>query len=334
MSKGLSSAEDPLPRNADTEISYTQGILKTALEALEHHSADRPDSSFRRGSYIANPAALEDFTYRSSKEDVFGPPTLTSLKRGRSPSIISGRQSPTIYSHTLPNGHSPQRGTSPQRFSLLPRRRQSVASFSSAGSHDNQVIYPRTTKPIPQVNQKSPEVWPETKDEGFFLCECCPKKPKRFKTIKDLTAHESEKQYKCSFCGNGFKNKNEAERHQNFIHVRRHAWSCSNLSGYDRTFSESDIQPGQCDTCGYCGDDFSRSGQADGQTRYTTDQDWDERIKHLQESHNFGNCNASKKFFRADHFRQHLKHSHAGVNGKWIATLELACMVANDSVTN
>ena len=42
--------------------------------------------------------------------------------------------------------------------------------------------------------------------------------------------------------------------------------------------------------------------------------------------HKFGECNKSKKFFRADHFRQHLKHSHAGTSGKWTNMLENACI--------
>jgi hypothetical protein len=42
--------------------------------------------------------------------------------------------------------------------------------------------------------------------------------------------------------------------------------------------------------------------------------------------HKFGECNNAKKFFRADHFRQHLKHSHAGSSGKWTNILENACM--------
>jgi len=50
------------------------------------------------------------------------------------------------------------------------------------------------------------------------------------------------------------------------------------------------------------------------------------RIMHLQEMHKFGECNHAKKFFRADHFRQHLKHSHAGTSGKWTNMLENACM--------
>ena len=42
--------------------------------------------------------------------------------------------------------------------------------------------------------------------------------------------------------------------------------------------------------------------------------------------HKFGECNKSKKFYRADHFRQHLKHSHAGTSGKWTNMLENACI--------
>ena len=155
---------------------------------------------------------------------------------------------------------------------------------------------------------------------------------------KKTSAHEAEKQYECSFCGNRFKNKNEAERHQNSLHVRRHSWSCSALSGYDRAFHDSTNRPGEADTCGYCGDEFPRSGRGPGTgvlsggnaPRHATDQDWDERIKHLQEVHKFRECNSSKKFYRADHFRQHLKHSHAGTSGKWTNMLENACMMDED----
>ncbi|KAM4066316.1 hypothetical protein HRG_000430 [Hirsutella rhossiliensis] len=157
-----------------------------------------------------------------------------------------------------------------------------------------------------------------SKLQGFFMCECCPKKPKKFESAEELRAHEAEKQYECYFCGNRFKNKNEAERHQNSLHVRRHSWSCSALSGYDRAFHDSANRPGEADTCGYCGDEFSR---------HATDHDWDERIRHLQDVHKFRECNAAKKFYRADHFRQHLKHSHAGTSGKWTNMLENACMV-------
>jgi len=59
---------------------------------------------------------------------------------------------------------------------------------------------------------------------------------------------------------------------------------------------------------------------------FTNPPEWDIRIEHLNRIHKFGECNQSKKFFRADHFRQHLKHSHAGTSGKWTNMLENACM--------
>ncbi|KAG8665073.1 uncharacterized protein FPOAC1_013051 [Fusarium poae] len=159
-------------------------------------------------------------------------------------------------------------------------------------------------------------------------------------TLQDRrnSAHNAEKQYECSFCGNRFKNKNEAERHQNSLHVRRHSWSCSALSGYDRAFHDCTNRPGEADTCGYCGDEFTRSGRGPGSgalnsgnaPRHATEQDWDGRIRHLQDVHKFRECNSSKKFFRADHFRQHLKHSHASTSGKWTNMLENACMLEED----
>lgn len=64
--------------------------------------------------------------------------------------------------------------------------------------------------------------------------------------------------------------------------------------------------------------------------RHATDQDWEDRIRHLQDVHKFRECNSSKKFYRADHFRQHLKHSHAGTSGKWTNMLENACMMEEE----
>jgi hypothetical protein len=56
------------------------------------------------------------------------------------------------------------------------------------------------------------------------------------------------------------------------------------------------------------------------------EEDWELRIAHLHEAHKFGECNHATKFFRTDHFRQHLKHSHAGIIGKWTIMLVNACM--------
>ncbi|GKU09408.1 unnamed protein product, partial [Fusarium langsethiae] len=158
-----------------------------------------------------------------------------------------------------------------------------------------------------------------SKVQGFFMCECCPKKPKRFETLEEFYAHDAEKQYECSFCSNRFKNKSVTKIHSTAFH------DCTN-------------RPGEADTCGYCGDKFTRSGRGPGSgalnggnaPRHATEQDWDERIRHLQEVHKFRECNSSKMFFRADHFRQHLKHSHASTSGKWTNMLEKACMLEED----
>jgi len=111
----------------------------------------------------------------------------------------------------------------------------------------------------------------------------------------------------------------------------RHSWSCAALSGYAAAFHISPTRPNEADTCGYCGEDFARSGISSPspkgyQSPIATEQDWEVRIGHLQEMHKFGECNHAKQFFRADHFRQHLKHSHAGTSGKWTNMLEDACM--------
>ena len=134
------------------------------------------------------------------------------------------------------------------------------------------------------------------------------------------------------FCQNKFKNKNEAERHQNSIHRRTNSWSCAELERHDDAFfPTTSFNPtttgGQyqtspqatngtspTDLCGYCGEEFSNEPR-----------DPEARQQHLLSVHKFGECNRAKKFYRADHFRQHLKHSHAGKNGKHTNALEQRC---------
>ncbi|KAF2184296.1 hypothetical protein K469DRAFT_579571 [Zopfia rhizophila CBS 207.26] len=149
---------------------------------------------------------------------------------------------------------------------------------------------------------------------GAYICECCPKKPKKFDSEEELRIHELEKQYTCQYCPNRFKNKNEAERHQNSLHLRRHSWSCAALAGVRAAFHPSPTHSAAADVCGYCGEEFPNPAN------------WEARSEHLNHVHKFGECNQAKKFFRADHFRQHLKHSHAGTSGKWTNMLENACM--------
>lgn len=137
-----------------------------------------------------------------------------------------------------------------------------------------------------------------------------------------------EKQYECQYCKNRFKNKNEAERHQNSLHLRRHSWSCAALSDYSAAFHSSPTRPTEADTCGYCGKEFQRTNPTihNMDPKLALERDRDTRVHHLVEVHKFRECNHAKKFFRADHFRQHLKHSHAGTSGKWTNMLENACM--------
>ena len=100
---------------------------------------------------------------------------------------------------------------------------------------------------------------------------------------------------------------------------------------YERAYHDSTTKPGQADTCGYCGEELDRHGDVTPLGQWSlTQSDWDERVRHLQEVHKFRECNSSKKFYRADHFRQHLKHSHAGTSGKWTNMLENACMIEED----
>jgi hypothetical protein len=245
-----------------------------------------------------------------------------------------GRRSPVPYS---PGGMSPLGPgvdcASPfsAPVSLDPSPRTSISRMVSP--HQRSVADPRAM-PSPRKLSGVNRTISSGGVQDFYMCECCLKKPKKFDTREELAAHEAEKQYECTFCGNRFKNKNEAERHQNSLHVRPHSWSCSALTSYERAYHESTLKPGQADTCGYCGEEFERHGDFTPMgTREFTQADWDERARHLQEVHKFRECNNSKKFYRADHFRQHLKHSHAGTSGKWTNMLENACMIDEEQPT-
>ncbi|KAF6821820.1 C2H2 finger domain-containing protein [Colletotrichum plurivorum] len=287
----------------------SRGSPTPRLSAIPQGSVSSVSSNGRAGSYGSNLSLLT------------GSIASMSSSYGR---ISPGGLSPGGISPggTDPSCSSPYSAT--MSLNPSPRGSLSRAPHQRTISESRPLASPRKLAEVSKPGS--------TKISGFFMCDCCPKKPKKFETAEELAAHEAEKQYECSFCGNRFKNKNEAERHQNSLHVRRHSWSCSALHSYDRAFHDSTNRPGEADTCGYCGEEFSRNGRGPGATapRHATDQDWEERIRHLQEVHKFRECNASKKFYRADHFRQHLKHSHAGTSGKWTNMLENACMLDED----
>ncbi|KAI1442485.1 hypothetical protein F5Y02DRAFT_261092 [Annulohypoxylon stygium] len=297
--QGMPGSCDPLRRREGaSRASPTprlSGVLSGSISSVP--SATRSGSFASSASLTTNLSSINTFAGRS-------PGGLSS--GGLSPVDVLSN-SP----YSIPNSlaHSPRAS-----FVRIPHQR-------NISSENRRLASPRK---VSEVSKSGISKIPG----GFFMCECCPKKPKKFETAEELTAHEAEKQYECSFCGNRFKNKNEAERHQNSLHVRRHSWSCSALllSRYDRAFHESTNRPGEADICGYCGEEFERRGGV-GRPRQPSDQDWEERLRHLQEVHKFRECNSSKKFYRADHFRQHLKHSHAGTSGKWTNMLENACML-------
>ncbi|KAI1411185.1 hypothetical protein F5Y13DRAFT_63930 [Hypoxylon sp. FL1857] len=297
--QGMPGSCDPLRRREGaSRASPTPrltGIPPSSLSSVP--STTRSGSFASNASLTTNLSSMNSFTGRS-------PGGLSS--GGLSPVDVLSN---SPYSMPTSLGHSPRTS-----LARVPHQR-------NISSETRRLASPRKVSEVSKTGiSKIPG--------GFYMCECCPKKPKKFETAEELSAHEAEKQYECSFCGNRFKNKNEAERHQNSLHVRRHSWSCSALllSRYDRAFHESTNRPGEADTCGYCGEEFERRGGVQ-RPRQATEQDWDERLRHLQEVHKFRECNSSKKFYRADHFRQHLKHSHAGTSGKWTNMLENACML-------
>ncbi|KAF2280602.1 uncharacterized protein EI97DRAFT_368244 [Westerdykella ornata] len=149
---------------------------------------------------------------------------------------------------------------------------------------------------------------------GPYQCDCCPKKPRKFETEAELEMHRAERQFKCAFCPNRFKNKNEMERHQQSIHIRRYSWSCIRIPGIRAAFSPSPCSHGTTDVCGYCGEEFPNP------------PNWTARQEHVSQVHKTDDASKCRLFWRTDHFRQHLKHTHAGTSGKWTNSLEAACI--------
>ncbi|KAF1975917.1 hypothetical protein BU23DRAFT_56756 [Bimuria novae-zelandiae CBS 107.79] len=224
-----------------------------------------------------------------------------------SPSALS----PSAETELVPvSPYAASRSLNPSPRGLLSRSHHQRGLSESEHHSVHHSVRKMSTDSILQSRQNSIA----SRIVGAYICECCPKKPKKFDSEEELRVHELEKQYTCQFCPNRFKNKNEAERHQNSLHLRRHSWSCAALAGVRAAFHDSPIHHGIADVCGYCGEEFPLP------------PNWDARAEHLNHVHKFGECNQSKKFFRADHFRQHLKHSHAGASGKWTNMLETACM--------
>lgn len=331
------------------------------LRASPSRSHENPRTRSERGSYdsIMTSTEVEDATFGNFEVEERPRPTGVHLgakkrallplhkqtSRDSIPTQGSRRQLSPKYSYTespvnseTPSSMTSTTSSTPAYFVFSAHAvspRSSYTSMSSAGAsfsrhktgastitprevaHDNDVPAKQVAYQEKDAARLANTISEHTRIGNYFLCSCCPKKPRRFEKEEQLKAHEDEKQYACAYCSNRFKNKNEAERHQNSLHVRRQSWSCAALSSYQAAFHPSFPSHSQnrtSDICGFCGQEFPAH-----------EPDWDARIDHLTNIHKFGECNSNKKFFRADHFRQHLKHSHGGKTGKWTNILESSC---------
>ncbi|KAF2840751.1 hypothetical protein M501DRAFT_930299 [Patellaria atrata CBS 101060] len=325
---------DRSPSVSDEYQLVTKGGLKRQASSppMEASREDRASASATGGNDLYHRRSAQMLVNRNSPASRFNKPSSVSsassfgqrtssyassfgLSVASSATSYSGEKlSPSALSPSAESDFGPG---SPYaaNTSLNPSPRASV----SHSLHQRVVSENNEPSSQPRNRKMSTDsiTYPRKKSvsgiEGLHICECCPKKPKKFNTEDELRIHELEKQYTCSYCPNRFKNKNEAERHQNSLHLRRHSWSCAALAGVTAAFHTSSTH-GTTDVCGYCGEDFPNP------------PNWEARAEHLNHVHKFGECNQAKKFFRADHFRQHLKHSHAGTSGKWTNMLENACM--------
>ncbi|KAG7038385.1 C2H2 finger domain-containing protein [Colletotrichum scovillei] len=310
--------------NPDNTVSLAVTLLS---DSLHRHDESQRGSPTRQLSVIPQQPAFSVSACSTASHSSDSHLHTRSIARiGLSYGQISlGEPSPGA----IPSGRNDAMCISPHdalmSLNASPRGPIPRATYQRTTSNDGPLASPR--KP---TEASRPD---EHKILRGFLCDCCPKKPKKFTSAEELASHEAEKPHECSFCGNRFKNKNEAERHQNSVHVRGKSCSCSALNGYDQAFHDSTNRPGEADSCGFCGEEFLKEGRGSGDhaSHHGTEQDWDERVYHLREVHKFRECNSSKKFFRADHFRQHLKHSHAGTSGTWTNALENACILIEDS---
>lgn len=126
-----------------------------------------------------------------------------------------------------------------------------------------------------------------------------------------IRAHEEEKRHE--YCPCRFRDKSDAERHRESLCAWRYSWSCS-VPTYKSAFLSNTTS---ADACGFCGDEFRRSGW---KKKPLLDKDWTERALHLNKVHKFKGC-PQVKFHNTNDFRQHLTEIHNAKSGKWIGKL-------------
>jgi hypothetical protein len=116
-------------------------------------------------------------------------------------------------------------------------------------------------------------------------------------SVDDLELSKPLQPHPCLYCTKGFSTKWEAERHKSSVHERGSSWSCLYLQVEDALILHHDTW-----ICCCCGAGFFDWSEALGQA-------------HLRIAHRYGSCTNGEVFYRSDHFRQHLKHSH-GANAE------------------
>lgn len=125
---------------------------------------------------------------------------------------------------------------------------------------------------------------------------------------------DSPRSPSCPLCSGTFRDANEARRHFKAIHLRQMSWSCGTIASYHAYFTSNDWASKNQNVCSMCGMEFFEPA------------DWKKRLAHLLHAHNLGQCDLNKKFYRADHFRQHLKHTHRATMSRLIDNVALSGM--------
>ncbi|GAB7361523.1 hypothetical protein MBLNU230_g1579t1 [Neophaeotheca triangularis] len=299
---GMRDERPPMSSSGNGDLHHRRSMQQLPKSPVSRH---RPNNSSMSSASSIGP---RQGSLSSSIGGLSIPSSATSYASGRiSPGGLSatstGGLSPGVFEPDLraPSPYSNTKSLLPSPIATNPQHHRAFPEAAQAPPRKMSIDSTPRSRGASMSHMQG------------YICECCPKKPRKFDTEDELRQHEAEKQYACAYCPNRFKNKNEAERHQNSLHLRLHSWSCAALQGPQAAFHTSPTSD-SLDVCGYCGEEFPNPAV------------WEKRADHLNHVHKFGECNQAKKFFRADHFRQHLKHSHAGTSGRWTNMLETACM--------
>jgi hypothetical protein len=131
--------------------------------------------------------------------------------------------------------------------------------------------------------------------------------------------HKLERQFKCKYCSPCFKAKNEANRHENSLHIRGETWKCVAINDFTKISQNSterasrpDTQVSLVDICSFCGEDFPSQPSPD----------WSLRDYHLTSVHKIDGRDKHRSFHRVDHYLQYVVHFHEGQRGPWLTELE------------